>query len=248
MRGAALQSLSVLHHGFNGVGVECTGETLCFALHTLQHRNSHPFFGKFGINRQHLLCLGFGFFFGGMSGVTFLPEEFAGAQEGTCAHFPTHHVAPLVAHQGQVAIRLYPVLIGVPYNGFRCGANDQLLFKLGGGVYLNSALVGFGTQPVVGNHSSLFCKALHMLGFARKKRFGNKQREIGVLCAGFFEHLVELVLHLFPDGIAIGLDNHATTHGRLLCEVGLHDQVVIPLTVVVGTLGQVFQFFCHFLF
>ncbi len=61
----------------------------------------------------------------------------------------------------------------------------------------------------------------------------------------FLEHLVELVLHLLPNGVSVWLDDHAAAHGRLLGQVGLGHQVVVLLAVVVSPFGQVFQFFCH---
>ena len=73
--GTALQSLTILHHGLDGVGVEGTGETLGLTLHTLNHRYCHPLFSKLGIDLQHLLCFLFGFLTGGVSGVALLPEE-----------------------------------------------------------------------------------------------------------------------------------------------------------------------------
>ena len=75
MRGTALQSLSVLHHRLDGIGVEGTGETLGLTLHTLDHRYCHPLLGELGIDLQHLLCFGLGLLTGGVSGVALLPEE-----------------------------------------------------------------------------------------------------------------------------------------------------------------------------
>ena len=103
MGGTALQSLTVLHHSLDGVSVESTGETLSLALHALNHRHSHPLFGKLGIDLQHLLCFLFGLLTGSMSGMALLPQELRGTEERTGAHLPAHHVTPLVAHQGQVA-------------------------------------------------------------------------------------------------------------------------------------------------
>ena len=103
MTGATLQCLAVLHHRLNGICVEGAGKTLRLALHTLHHRHCHPFLSELGIYLQHLLCLGLGLLAGGMGGVALLPQELRCAEERARAHLPAHHVAPLVAHQGQVA-------------------------------------------------------------------------------------------------------------------------------------------------
>jgi prolyl-tRNA synthetase len=100
----ALQSLSVLHHRFDGVGVEGTGKTLVGRLHALYHGHRHVFFGKLGIYIQHLYRFFFGFLASGMCRVSFLPEEFGGTEEQTGTHFPTEHVCPLVAQDRQVAV------------------------------------------------------------------------------------------------------------------------------------------------
>ena len=76
-----------------------------------------------------------------------------------------------------------------------------------------------------------------MIGLAAEERLGDKQREIGVLHARCLEHVIELALHLFPNGVAIGLDDHAATHCGLFGEIGLHNQFVIPLRVVIGSLS-----------
>ena len=72
-----------------------------------------------------------------------------------------------------------------------------------------------------------------------------RRGEIGVLHARFLEHSVKSLLHALPYGITVGLDDHAAAHRRLLGKVGLDYQVVVPLRVVVGSLGEVFEFFCH---
>ena len=72
-----------------------------------------------------------------------------------------------------------------------------------------------------------------MLGLAAKEGFRDEKREIGVLDAGFFEHPIQNTLHFFPNRITVGLDYHATPHGRLLGQIGLHNEVVVPLGVIV---------------
>ena len=86
----------------------------------------------------------------------------------------------------------------------------------------------------MGHYGALLGKALDVLGLAAQERLRNKQGEIGVLCTCFLEHLVQLLLHLFPDGIAIGLDDHTSANCRLLGEVGFNHKIVIPLTVIIS--------------
>ena len=81
----------------------------------------------------------------------------------------------------------------------------------------------------MGDDSTFFGKTFYMLCFTTEERFWNKQREIGVLYSGFFEHLIKSALHLFPYCIAIRLDNHATAHSSLFSQVSLDYQIIIPL-------------------
>ena len=97
----------------------------------------------------------------------------------------------------------------------------------------------------MGHHRAFLRKTFHVLGFAREERFWNQQWEIGVLNAGLLEHAVQDVLHLFPNRIAVRLDHHAAAHVRLLCQVGFHHQLIIPLRIIHAAFRQLFQFFCH---
>lgn len=73
---------------------------------------------KFAVYIQHsdrfFLCL----FACGMSGVSFLPQEFGSTQEKTGTHFPTENVCPLITKNRQVTIRLNPVFICIPDDCF----------------------------------------------------------------------------------------------------------------------------------
>ena len=71
-----------------------------------------------------------------------------------------------------------------------------------------------------------------MFGLPAEETLGDEKREVSVLDAGFLEHPVQDALHLFPDSVAVGLDDHAAAHGRLLGQIGLDYEVVIPLRVV----------------
>ncbi len=104
-----------------------------------------------------------------MGRVAFLPEEFGRAQEHACAHFPPHHVSPLVDQNRQVAVGCDPILICVPDDGFGCGAYDQFLFETGIGVDHHAGSVGGVFKTVVCHHGAFFGKSFHVFGFAREE-------------------------------------------------------------------------------
>ena len=62
-----------------------------------------------------------------------------------------------------------------------------------------------------------------------RKLSRDEQREIAVLVIGGLEAVVELALQHLPDGVAVGLDDHAAFDdlGRLR-HVALQDDVLIP--------------------
>ena len=64
-----------------------------------------------------------------MGGVTFLPVEFQRAQEQARAHFPAHHVAPLVDQHRQVAVRLDPLGVHVADDGLGGRPHHQRLLQ-----------------------------------------------------------------------------------------------------------------------
>ena len=166
---SALQGLAVLHHGFDGVGVQGSGKSFGLALHTLYYGYSHILFSKFGIYSKHLACTFFCFFFGGVGCVAFLPQEFCCAQEQACTHFPSHYVTPLVAQNGQVAVRVDPVLESVPDNSFACGTDDEFFFQSCSRVNHYTIMRFIGFQTVVCNHSTLLGKTFNMFSLSAEE-------------------------------------------------------------------------------
>ena len=117
VRRAHLEGLAILHHAFDGVGLQRAGEFLGVGFRTVQHRNRHVVFGEGAVYVQDAQGFLFGLFRRGVCRVSFLPEEFRRAQEGPGTEFPPEDVGPLVDEQGQVAIGLDPPGVHVRYDG-----------------------------------------------------------------------------------------------------------------------------------
>ena len=226
---ACLQGLSVLHHGLDGEGVKRSGESLVGALVTHDHGQGHGVSGEIGVHLDHCLSLFLCLFRGGVGGVAFLPEEFRGAEEKPGAHFPAYHVAPLVAHDGEVSPGADPVFIGAPDDGLGSRPDHQLFLELRVGIHNDTLSVRRVHKPVVRDHCALLGESCDVLGFAAEERFGYEKREICVLGACLLELCVQYALHLLPDGVAVWLDHHTTPHRGLLRKVGLHHKIVVPL-------------------
>ncbi|OPZ11773.1 MAG: hypothetical protein BWZ06_01645 [Bacteroidetes bacterium ADurb.BinA261] len=148
-----------------------------------------------------------------MSRMSFLPKKFGSTEEKTRTHFPANHIRPLVDKQRKIAIRLNPIFIGAPDNGFGSGTNHKFFFEFGFGIDNYATAVGCIFQTIMSNHSTFFSKTFHMFGFATQIRFWNKKRKIGINMSGFFKHIVELSLHFFPNCITVRFDDHTATYG-----------------------------------
>ncbi len=147
--------------------------------------------------------------------MAFLPEELRGAQEHARAQLPANDVGPLVDQHRQVAPALDPLGEEVADDGLRRRADDVRLFQL----------LAAGD----GDHRQLGREAFHVLGFLLQEALRDQQREIHVLVAGGLEAVVELALQHLPDGVAVGLDDHAALDDLGgLGHVALQDDVLVP--------------------
>jgi hypothetical protein len=55
--------------------------------------------------------------------------------------------------------------------------------------------------------------------------------------AAFLEHPVELIAHVFPNGKAVGPDDHAAPHGRVVGQLGLFHDIEVPLGIIFPSTG-----------
>jgi len=86
-----------------------------------------------------------------------------------------------------------------------------------------------------------------MLSLARKERFWDEKREIGVYGTSLLEHGVELMLHFLPNSITVRFDDHTAAHAGVVNQFGFFDHVGIPLSEVGIHGGDLLYhfFFCH---
>ena len=172
--------------------------------------------------------------------MSLLPQEFCSTQEEAGTHFPTHHVRPLITQNRQIAIRINPVLISIPDDGFRSRANNQFFFQFSFRVYDYPTTVRSIFQTMVCYYCTLLCKTFHMFRFTAEERLRNQQRKIGIHVSRFLKHIVQLTLHFLPDSVSVRFDHHTATHSRLFCQIGLHHQLIIPLRIILAAFGQIF--------
>jgi hypothetical protein len=218
--GARLQRLVVLHQGFAAVGPEGAREALAVGLAPGDDRHRHPLLHERAIHAEHPQRLFFGFGLGGMGRVPLLPQELGRPEEEPGAELPAHHVGPLVDQEREVAVALDPLGVHRVDDRFRRRPDDQRLLQL--------------LPAAVRHHGGLGREAFHVLRLAREEALGNEERKVRVLVAGLLEHDVERALHLLPDGVAVGPDDHAAPDRAVVGQLGFHDQLVVPGAEVRG--------------
>ena len=96
-----------------------------------------------------------------------------------CAHLPAHHVGPLIAKNGEVAIGVDPVFICAPDDGLRSRTDDEFFLKFRVGVDYDAATVRVVLQPVVCHDGAFLGEAFDVLRFAAKIRFRDEKGEVG---------------------------------------------------------------------
>ena len=133
----------------------------------------------------------------------------------------------------------------MPYHCLRCRANDKFLIKLCVRVDDDVLAIVTGLQAIVCNNGTLLGETLDVLSLTGEETLRGEKWEVSILHAELLELLVKFSLYLLPDSITVWFNNHTAAHRGSLCQVGLHYQVIVPLRVVVGSLCELFQFFCH---
>ena len=116
------------------------------------------------------------------------------------------------------------VFIMIAEEGFAGGAHAQALGEL--------------FRAAVGDPGDLGGEALHMVLFLLKEGFGDEHGHIYVFMPGGFEHPVENMLNVFPDGIAVGAEDHAAAHAGIVDQIGFFDDIGVPLGEVLVHRGD----------
>ena len=90
----------------------------------------------------------------------------------------------------------------------------------------------FGLEAVVRDDRAFLGEPFRHVLFLGQETHGDEEGEIGVDVALLLEEAVEPPLHLFPDRVAVGLDDHAAADVRVVGQAGVPDDVQVPLGVV----------------
>jgi hypothetical protein len=156
-----------------------------------------------------------------MERVAFLPQELGRAQERPRAKLPADHVRPLVHEHGQIAVALDELAVDGADHGLRGGPDREALGELVG--------------AAVGHPRDLRAEPVHVLRLGRQEALGDEQRQVDALVARLLDPLVECVADVLPKREAIRADDDAAPDGRIGRELGVANDVEVPLAEVGGS-------------
>src|SRR5207248_6580113 len=91
-----------------------------------------------------------------------------------------------------------------------------------------------------GNHREFRRKSFHVVFFLVDKAARNQQWKRHVLVASSLESPVQRLLHILPERPTIRTHNHATTHRRIVSQLRLQNQLVVPLGEILRAGGKLF--------
>ena len=231
-----MERLAVVHQRFNRVSVFRTGETLFFGFYTFDDRHCKVVFTEIRIHVEHADCLFARFLGGGVDGVPLLPQKFAGTQKRTGGLFPAHHGNPLIVKLRQIAVRMHDCFIVFTEQGFGGRAHAKAFFEL--------------FIAAVGNPGDLGRETLNVVFFFIEQAFRNKHRHADIFMSERLKLPVELFLNIFPNGIAVGADDHTAFYAGVFDKLCLFHNVGIPFCEIFLHRGDFFNHFfllCHVL-
>ena len=234
--GAGLKRLLIVHHALDGVGVHRTGKLLLVGLIAPDHRHGKIVLAKIRIHLKLVQGLLPGFLLGGVEGMAFLPQKLSASQKGAGGLFPAEHGAPLVIQHGQIAPGVYNMAPVVAEEGLGGGPDAQALGQLLAAAYSDPGALGG--------------KALHMVLLLLEQALGDEHGHGDVLVSVTLEHSVQLMLNVFPDGVAVRAHNEAALDTGVVHQLSLGAHIGEPLGEIYLHVGDLFNFlvFCHNLF
>jgi hypothetical protein len=151
-----------------------------------------------------------------VGGVALLPEELLGPEEHLrVRRLPPDDRTPLVEPHGEVAVAPDPLAHKRRDDGLAGGPEGESLLQF---------LVAAVSDP-----RDFGVEAVHDVALAFEVALGDERGEVGVLRAGLLEPLVEVVLDALPEGVPAGPGDDEPTHGRVVGEFGLLDDLCVPV-------------------
>ncbi|OQB54976.1 MAG: hypothetical protein BWX98_02177 [Candidatus Aminicenantes bacterium ADurb.Bin147] len=219
-----LESLAIGHEGLDGVGHLGSGELLPEGLVAGQDRDGQLGFANIPVQVQDLEGFFLGFLGRGVTGVAFLPEKLGRPEERPGHFFPADDVGPLVVKDGQIPPRFNPLRIHRADDGLGRRPDGQPLLQL---------FLAADRDP--GDFRS---ESFDVLGFLLEEALRDEQREIGVDVTGGFDPEIQGFLDVFPNGVAVGSDDHHPFHRGIIGQLGFLDDFGVPAGKILALRGD----------
>src|SRR5437870_2244293 len=214
VRGSGLQRLPVPHQGFDRERLDGAREPLRGRLPAEEHGRRHDVLRDLPVRLEHASGLFPGLLLGLVRRVPLLPEELRRAKAQSGPQLPPNDVGPLVVEQRQVAVALDPLRIGVPDDRLGGRPDDERLAQLlAAGVRDHRE---FGREPL----------DVFLLALQQPER--DEQREVQVLMPRLLEPDVESIADGLPQRVAVRLDHHRPADERVLRQVRLPNDLLVP--------------------
>ena len=150
-----------------------------------------------------------------MGCMTFLPQEFPGAEEGTRGLLPAHNRTPLVIDPGKVAVGVDVLCIKIAEQCLRSRPDAHALLQF--------------LQSSMGYPRHLRGKSLHMVLFLLQQALGYEDRHVDILHPCLLKPSVHLLLDVLPDCVAGRLNHHASLDAGIIAQLRLLYHIRIPL-------------------
>src|ERR1043166_3839398 len=83
-------------------------------------------------------------------------------------------------------------------------------------------------------------ETFNVMFFLLNKALWNEQRERHILVPGGLESRIQRLLNVFPQRPAIRPHNHAAAHRRIIRQLRLQHQLVVPFGKILRTCGKLF--------
>ena len=233
---AGLERLVVVHHALDGVGIHGSGELFLLCLVAADNGHGQIVLAQVCVDlklmQRFLACLGLGL----VQGVTLLPEKLSAAQEGTGRFLPAENGAPLVVQHRKIAPGMHRVTPVVAEKRLGGRTDAQSLRQL---------LRAADRYPC-----ALGREALNVILFLLKQALGDEHGHGYVFMSALLEHSVELLLYIFPNGIAVRTQDEKPLNAGVIDKLRLCAYVGEPLGEILLHIGYLFNFFvlCHYIF
>ena len=219
----------VVHHALHGVGLLSAVELLLVGLPAFDHRHGQHVLQKVGVDVEHPHGLLPGLLGRGVHGVALLPQKLPVAQEGAGGLLPPQHGAPLVIQFGQVPVGVDDVFVVLAEQSLGGGTDAVFFLQL--------------LAATQGHPGALGGEALHVVLLLLEQTLGDEHGQVDVLVARLLKLLIQLMLDVLPDGVAVGAVDEHTLDGGVVNQLRLFAHIGVPLGKVHLHIGDLFHLF-----